>query len=841
MFKDLCKIQKQFYQHEINEWVKQDENRILLKLKSEGEYVDCFLFLDNNVINVDMIINKDSYLTIEKIKEYIKTIVNIPFDFLENSEEHDIDGIFLFPSQHFNKVLLSDMIMNNPLLSSFLAVEESIKASTKKTGLLLKFKGYSCNIICKTSEDEIETKQLGTRYVRARIKNFKDMEMINSFVSLLSKMFTIYHKSPVHKKLKEYYPDTIYNEKELYSIYKDFLGKFDLEEKEVEIKHNIKLEDTAPELFKSNNKLNYNRNICQGKNRHPKIIRESDITEQKENIDYILFPKDSDKQYFFSCKENDVYQYIGLSKNKLDNDQEFLPCCYKEKNNNIDEYYNEEEKKMGKQQIIIKTLDRLLPPSYIGELPNDTRMFIENLYQMKEKIYRQGVSTSNHSFLECIKKATDKNVEITEFEVASQENPDLTVEQMSDLFHKDVYLDPRRWIRLLEYYYHVNIYVFCRHGKNKDSKLMIPNHIGIHLKYDKQYPQTVFILENQKGNEKRCELIVFEKPSKFYKHLFENQSFIDEKIVKFYMTSAYKMVRYSKYPTQFKYKSQILDSYHKTRCLITTNNVYLLCDPIPPLPLPIVQDTNVESDIDDVKELLKTDVSNKDIKIGMFTIKIKTKNDKLNVFQQNKRTAYLLGELFIYLYSIYVNKNQISLETGKDIITSIKQFIDIHVTIDRKVKYKLVFSPIIQNIDNMKIKDNETLKRLICLLRLRLINNKQQVIHYYKQKEFFEFYKEIENYSIHINTLLVNKKQMNQIIPFSKVIYKSIQFLPKYFLLHQHKLYLMEQVNESDYNDFHTFIYDENMKLLGEIRKTFEKEVHLIKYQNSYQKMIMSS
>jgi hypothetical protein len=51
----------------------------------------------------------------------------------------------------------------------------------------------------------------------------------------------------------------------------------------------------------------------------------------------------------------------------------------------------------------------------------------------------------------------------------------------------------------------------------------------------------------------------------------------------------------------------------------------------------------------------------------------------------------------------------------------------------------------------------------------------------------------------------------------------------------------MEQVNESDYNDFHTFIYDENMKLLGEIRKTFEKEVHLIKYQNSYQKMIMSS
>jgi len=840
MFKNICKIYKPFSnQPELYEWSKQEQQKILLKLKGEEEYMNCFLFNENNILNMEVSVNTKSYLNIEKIKEYIKIIITIPFEFLEESDEHDIDGIYLFPNQRFNKFLLSDMIMNNPLMSTFLAVDESAKASTKKTGLLLKFRGSSCNIICKTGENE--TEDLGPHYIRARLTRFKDIETIELFISILSKCFTIYHTSPKNKKLKEYYKD-LYNERELFKIYTDFLGKsFVLEDKERTQKETTKFEDIAPELFKSNNiEANYNRDVCQGKKRHPQIIKDS--TDLKEYSDYILFPKDSDKQYIFTCKDNEEYKYIGLAKNKLDNDHEYLPCCYLKEKHNINKYYYDEEEQLGKQQIIIKTLDRLLPRNYIGELPSDISVFIKNLYQMGEELYRKGVSDSKHSFIECIKTITEKEVKITDFSIASQENPDLTLDQMSELFHnQDIYLDPKRWIRLLEYYYQVNIYVFSRQGKNKTSTLMIPNHKGIHLKYKNNYPKTVFILENQKGKEKRCELIVFEKPSKFYKYFFENQSFIEDKFTQFYLTPTKKpLIKFTNHPPLYQYKSQILDSYKKTRCLITTNDVYLLCDPIPPLPLPIEYTNEYESDMKAVEEFLQKEIdSMQDIKVGMFTIKLKRKKeDHLDIFSKNKKIAFVLGELFIYLYSTFVNKKQLSLENGKDVILSIKQFIDSKIVVENK-EYDLPHSVIIPKIKKLVVKDNETLKRLICLLRLRLINNEQQVKNYFKQKELFQYYKEIENYSSHFNTFLVNHKNINKILSFSNMIYKTVQSLSKYFLLHRKQIYIVEQVTEL--SDDHLFIYDEHLNLLEERQVTKEKKLHVIKYQDRYQKMVLIS
>ena len=58
--------------------------------------------------------------------------------------------------------------------------------------------------------------------------------------------------------------------------------------------------------------------------------------------------------------------------------------------------------------------------------------------------------------------------------------------------------------------------------------------------------------------------------------------------------------------------------------------------------------------------------------------------------------------------------------------------------------------------DKIIVKDNETLKRLICLLRLRIMNSLNEVQNYYKSNEFFHFYKDISDFNSNQNILIYN-------------------------------------------------------------------------------------
>ena len=76
----------------------------------------------------------------------------------------------------------------------------------------------------------------------------------------------------------------------------------------------------------------------------------------------------------------------------------------------------------------------------------------------------------------------------------------------------------------------------------------------------------------------------------------------------------------------------------------------------------------------------------------MFTILLKRerpyKNDLL-IYKKNKKIATILGEFFIYLYSTYLQKNDLKIS-----IYSIKSFIDSYVII-KETKYEIIPSSII--------------------------------------------------------------------------------------------------------------------------------------------------
>ena len=834
-YQSMCKLNRNF----TSTWTESFPDKILLKIRVGDTFIDSFLLLDEK-LSLKIEISIDTSILVD-FKEYIKNIFKIPIQFGETFDEHDIYGIYIFPNQKFNKYILSDMIMNNPVISKFLAVDESIRASTKKTGLLTKFRGNyikdsSCNIICKkVLKNDIDLKGLdkkiftvGSYYTKVRISKFNDMKNINLFITLLSKFLTIYHL----------------DEKNVYDIYRSFLPSFTLTEDEIEQREDNTIEDIVPNLFVSGY-----RRICT-EERHPTIIDEDETEDLEEYKDYIKFPKD--ENYCYQCK-NKKYPYIGLLTNTLSNMNQFeyIPCCYKTLKHNIDAYYfNKEHNVVKKQQNIIKTLDRLLDEGHYGEIPKNLDTFLTSLYHTKDYMfYRKGISKTKHSFLDCILHSLNVDeIPIKNFYVASQENPDLSLDEIKHLFEdKNTYMNPRRWIQLLEHIYECNIHVFSRNDKNKDSELVIPFHIPPYLKYSPLYDKTVIILENENSRTKeiRCELIVMELKDK-YTTVFSND-LIKTQIKQFYLTLNNKkpVIKYIQHPQPLSvpFSYQILDTSKKTRCIVTTNNVFLLCDPIPPLDLPIKTVNNFESELKDVKKLFNIDKDHgKEIKVGMFTILLKQerpyKND-LIIYKTNKKIASILGEFFIYLYSVYLKKNDLKIS-----IQTIKSFIDSYVIIKDTI-YTIIPSSIIDHETMIKygylnkeeqlmISNNETLKRLICLLRLRITNSINDVISYHKKTEFLNFYNTISDYDSFSNIIMYSK-DLYKIENVSQIVYSQFQYLPIYYLLFDKKIFIVKSLDKISYDiDYYIKFYDKNLILeetKGDIKN---EEINLIQYEENY-------
>ena len=200
-FKNICKIEKSFPYN----WNESFDNKIIVKLYIENQFITGFISLQSDILTFEISIDF-VFSEVIDFKKYISEIFLFPIEFKEKKDEYDIYGVYYFPNFYFNKYIFSHLIMNDTIISKFLSVDESIKASTKKSGILTKFNGgledgkevdVSCNIICKkVDKNDMEIKSYyftpGSYYVRLRLSSFKDMNTISSFISFLSKVLTIY-------------------------------------------------------------------------------------------------------------------------------------------------------------------------------------------------------------------------------------------------------------------------------------------------------------------------------------------------------------------------------------------------------------------------------------------------------------------------------------------------------------------------------------------------------------------------------------------------------------------------------------------------------------------------
>jgi hypothetical protein len=817
--------------HEKMEDVDLYESKIFGKIESihKGSYLNFTIFnsIPTSTIKIcvymsygiktnDKKIEEETNDILKKIKDFFNFLTIISYN------ESNISGIFVFPHERINYYLLNDLITLNDVFIYFMTVDERVKTTKQKGGIFTRFfinnEESTCSLICKKfNKIDQEVKLLlktkdvpyNTDIIRVRINRANNMNMVDKMMIILSKFISIYNN--------EY--------KNIAAFYKKYIPDFKIvqEDESIEKSETINiLKEEVPELFVNG----YNRKCPSS----PIIIEEEDVDKYEKNR-VMKFPKTQEEgeQYNYVCEPESMLEkyknnkYIGLRVNTLSNKNKFqwIPCCYshdqtKSENTGYSKYFSDKKSyKKTAQQNIIKT-NKILEEKSFAELPDKLNTFL-SFIDPKYNYFREGVKKDAKSFFRCILKALNlKDQSVTSqtkiildykgFPVVCQENPNEPIQELKDEFSKNIYMDPRRWVSLFENFYKCKIFIFSRY-KNENNVIMeTPYHKNIYLKYKKENKElpTIIIYEHWGSDDDilqypQCELIVkinsenkLSKTETLFSHstFLALNNFYNEMFKQYYysyLNKNLKLIQEFYFPDKLfpHLKSQVLDSSGRTRLLITRNGIHIGTNPIPPLPIEVVEfsklNINEGPSIDEIQTFLEEcdiylisqyiNINTKDIieltgipryplenpnpiyftikvfdnfvmyqDIPIVSEKLVNNNNDINLFYDLQKIANTLQEFFIYKFSEYIS--------GKiPDFKYIKEFIQNKIVIDSDFEYEIPKSPLIDNVEKIFMKSNlivlnsgKLLKKLVYGLILSITNNLNLIYTYKNKKELLNFY-----------------------------------------------------------------------------------------------------
>ena len=823
------------------------------KINLEKDYEDCLIYIENN----NMIIEVRSNLKFIKQDELISRLksifVNLDFNIID-SIKTKFNGIYFISKTNINKFIFSDMVMNNKYFNNFLFIDESIKASKQKPGLYLHFidplkpelgevKANIITKLVKPNDVEIRLKNrilfpFGSSMMRVKISSAKDMEAVNHFQNIFSKLLSMYEeeKNDVIKFYKKYIPD--FKEEEVVEK---------LEEKKLDLKY------LAPDLFLAD----YSR-ICQNK---PSIIEDTEVKSyEKKGFQVLKYPKSED--------EGNVYNYIcdhpkkkfpGLILNTLPNRDvyPYIPCCFAKDQTTKDKsyykvYYEGQELEEGEQQRIITT-NKLVQKDKFALIPNNLKILFDTFDDSQDYL-RKGVSRSKNSFIECIldvvksnlpdnpekrKKIVEnerKSLRTMNLSLVKQECFDLSDEEILNYINKDNnYFDPKLFIRLLEEKYKLNIYLFTRNYGENEGYMLLPRHIQGHFYYPKNNKKNVLIYEHL-GNESdralypQCELIVqWDMKSENFLKDFNNGSIFIEGVNNIYkiLNGEYYVLDKINNAVSLKFpnvmvQSQYIDQYGKVRALkLKSGNkiINMFTSPLPPLNViqqnleeflqlnnyNEIRDFLQENDINITKQnknktiiggysgnVFCSFLINKENNLNFeeydFNLPTIKEKSKLQIFEDNRKLALIISSHFNYQYSTFVHSNDLQLNNN-----SILDFVKDKVLIDSNFKYKNILNNDFDNKSMYKgnklvVNNEDTLKSLIYILRKDIKFRYEFIQNYHQLKFIPNYYNNISDFqSYPLQVLIQGENRIKEYIntpKFDNKIYEFVQVSKKipYFI-----------------------------------------------------------
>lgn len=740
---------------------------------------------------------------------------------VKSVEENQVNGVFYFPNHSLNKYVLSDLIMNNPLFSSMMSVDESDKASKKKPSIYVHFNHPMLGHVTANITEKIMEKNdismrgknknlfpLNERYIRVKVSKADNIEAVNKFQSLLSRLFVVYGNEL----------------NTMIAFYRKFIPTFgDIEPIPVIPVKKVVLKDVAPEIFLPN----YSRKCLN----RPTIIGDEAVAEaEAEGKQVMVFPNlgEASQPRNYICEHPD-HPFPGLRDNPLANADEFpyIPCCYA-KNQELRQgsryrhyYYGEDLPGKGLSQQDLYTTNKFVPNNIFGTLPQNINKMFEVTDLEETYVYvRKGVFRNKSSFLNCILEAMNDDTNILNIDdederesklieirkelatealaaACRQEMYDFTISEiMEAIKNPDVYLDPKLFIHLLELKYNCEIFLFTRNTIN--GEMTLPRHLQTYYKM-KQETKCIFIFEHigseaDHADYPQCELIVRWKVGDVDDVTYNFEPtlpmVVNVKEVYYQLRTSYALnVRIP--DTEFPWisdaiiKSQRCDSYGKTR---TLNIIYdnqpmtLLTNPIQPVNI-IETNSNIVMKIDVPRAIAFASeagmIVSKQVTVGGIVkelsgfignviISIPVEDYEpiegipefegglnysenyisvVDQYNQNKKLARYIVEYIYWLYSRFLNEEGIDNMTTESML----EFERKYIRVDKDFIYGNVPKTFSMNSGLMSgnrliVKSEETLKRLFYVLRLAAVRYGSKILKYHTRNVIEGYYIDITDF-----------------------------------------------------------------------------------------------
>lgn len=748
----------------------------------EGSFT---LFYEKNIMKYDDFCKK------------ISTELNVSFTSIQ---EQEIVGYFYFPQQRLNSYVLADLVMNDSLFSSLLSIDESTKATKKKsdTGqawLYLHFihpnTGHiTASIIQKLvdrstlpmrNEDETIFPH-GSPYIRVRVKG-KNMESIKLFIDFFSKFMFLYNEkyNEVVEEYEKYIPD--------------FGTVVEYEVKELKKKTTY----DAPEVFVKN----YSRR-CNAE-RTPTISDKGTIFPRNKGDYEVNYISDGRNQKYYKC-ENPDYPFFGLQENKLENNVEYpvLPCCFKTDQTNKDIYKNyysgQNLKKEKKSQSTIIT-NKFLTENGKGFLSTDIQKFLNIVdYKSNLKFYRIGVERNHSSLLSCVNSALElsssnkemRNTMIKSIALCKQSMYDMNIDTISTMLKNlSFYIDPRLFLQAIEECFKCTIYCFT------DKEMIKPN--SIHGYYRKKHTnRNVILIYEHWGSESdhatypQCELIVrvdkgvaeysFSSDDLFIEHI---DSIYNEIINSYILNKELNSISF----VIKNIESQYIDNYGKTRILNVNYKDSLFSiatSPLYPFNVKMVDNTlntveyekaiqfskdsnitilslgeengkitQINGMLDDISISIpvKSSLVNKSNNLPLTNSTLNPTESKLALFNRNKKTAKYITEYFLWHFSNILGDNEIK-------NSFLNKFAEKYTKIEVKHNYSelpKIFTYDCSLFDGKVFicKSDEMLKRLMYVLRLYCKQEEKNIISYKNRYTISQYYSDVSEFDTFYNEIIL--------------------------------------------------------------------------------------
>lgn len=320
---------------------------------------------------------------------------------------------YLLDDEPIDSYVLGELVMNDPIFSKYLSIDEHEAATKKKrSSLYIHYFGATesenvkANItIYQVRKNDLVHKKYkfeeGKYYANVLVSDVKSKRALDYFVDIFGKLLTLYYEKA---------PDVI-------KFYRSLLApkRFPPPYKKLADvapgkKKDIPLSSIAPEVFVSGYPTKCTH--------QPRIVGR-DEEETKSVMEYPKTPDEGFPQRLYSCDRHPTHPYPGLRTNPLSNNDivPFLPCCFKTpqdlgpdgKGNKIFDHYFYDAPlvdKIGTVHQQLKGRDVFIEPPNSGKLPENINEMLDIIIQRPGwEFVRTGVFDSTSSFLECILEA----------------------------------------------------------------------------------------------------------------------------------------------------------------------------------------------------------------------------------------------------------------------------------------------------------------------------------------------------------------------------------------------------------------------------------------------------